>query len=132
MVPNLTSVATPNSVTSIGDSAFGGCTSLTNFTIGNSVTNIGNEAFQYCTNLMAITVDAFNSFYSSVDGVLFNKSTNMLIQYPDGHAGSSYTIPNSVTIIGDFAFELCINLTSFRSATTLSASGTGRSDTAPV
>ena len=66
-----------------------------------------------CTNLMAITVDAFNSFYSSVDGVLFNKSTNMLIQYPDGHAGSSYTIPNSVTIIGDFAFELCINLTSF-------------------
>ena len=58
-----------------------------------------------------ITVDALNSVYSSVDGVLFNKSQTTLIQYPGGKAGS-YTIPNSVTSIGDCAFDGCTSLTS--------------------
>ena len=57
-----------------------------------------------CTSLTGITVDAFNSFYSSVDGVLFNKSQTTLIQCPGGKAGS-YTIPNSVTDIGYHAFS---------------------------
>jgi hypothetical protein len=46
----------PNSVTSIGDAAFGDCTSLTNITIGNSVTNIGNGAFFDCTSLTSVTI----------------------------------------------------------------------------
>jgi len=86
-------------VTSIGHQAFQSCTSLTSVTIPNSVTNIGDYAFSGCTSLSAITVEALNSFYSSVDGVLFNKSQTMLMQYPGGKAGS-YTIPNSVTSIG--------------------------------
>jgi hypothetical protein len=56
-------------------------------------------------------VDTNNPAYSSVAGVLFNKSTNTLIQYPGGKAGS-YTIPASVTSIGDSAFEGCVSLTS--------------------
>ena len=56
-------------------------------------------------------MDALNSVYSSVDGVLFNKSQTTLIQYPGGKAGS-YTIPNSVTSIGDYAFSGCTSLTS--------------------
>jgi hypothetical protein len=63
-----------------------------------------------CYSLSAITVDALNSFYSSVDGVLFNKSTNTLIQCPGGKAGT-YTIPNSVTSIGNYAFFGCYSLT---------------------
>ena len=47
-------------------------------------------------------MDALNSVYSSVDGVLFDKSQTTLIQCPGGKAGS-YTIPNSVTSIGDDA-----------------------------
>ena len=56
-------------------------------------------------------MDALNSVYSSVDGVLFNKNQTTLIQCPGGKAGS-YTIPNSVTSIGDCAFVDCTSLTS--------------------
>ena len=51
----------------------------------------------------AITVDTNNLFYSSVNGVFFNWSQTMLIQYPAGNV-SFYTIPNSVTSIGYNAF----------------------------
>ena len=46
----------PNSVTSIGNSAFGQCTSLTSVTIGNGITSVGVEAFYECTNLTSIVV----------------------------------------------------------------------------
>jgi hypothetical protein len=107
---SLTSVTIPNSVTSIEGGAFNYCTSLTSVTIGNSVTSIGNDAFNGCTSLTAITVDALNSVYSSVAGVLFNKSQTTLIQCPRGKAGS-YAIPNSVTSIGGGAFDSCTSLT---------------------
>jgi len=56
-------------------------------------------------------VDALNSAFSGLDGVLFNKNQTELIQYPGGKAGS-YTLPSSVTSIGDLAFEFCTALTS--------------------
>ena len=76
------------------------------FTVPASVTSIEDYAFVYCTSLTSVTVDVLNPVYSSVDGVLFNKSTNTLIQCPAGRAGS-YTIPNSVTSIGSNAFTGC-------------------------
>jgi len=109
---NLTSAMIPGSVTSIGEGAFCECTSLNSVTIPSSVSSIGVGAFRSCLNLTTITVDALNAFYTSVAGVLLNKSQTTLIQYPASKVGTSYTIANSVTSIGDCAFEQCTRLTS--------------------
>ncbi len=107
----LTSMTIPNSVTSIGDWAFDGCSGLTSITIPKSVTSIGDVPFLLCSNLKTIDIDADNPNYSSERGVLFNKDKTTLIQCPGGKQGT-YTIPNSVTSIGDFAFAQCYALTS--------------------
>jgi len=91
--------------------AFADCTSLTNVTIPNSVTSIWDGVFGNCKSLTAVNVEADNPAYSSVDGVLFNKNQTALIQYPAGKAESQYTIPNSVTSIGNWAFASCYGLT---------------------
>ena len=56
--------------------------------------------------MISIVVDTSNAVYSSQDGVLYNKAKTVLIQYPGGKAGG-FTIPNSVTSIGDSAFRAC-------------------------
>ena len=108
----LTSITIPNSVTSIGVGAFEGCTGLTSITIPNSVTSISNWAFDRCTGLTSINVASENNYYSSNNGVLFNKKKTELIRYPEGKSQTSYTIPNSVTSIGYGAFYGCTGLTS--------------------
>jgi BspA type Leucine rich repeat region (6 copies) len=109
-------------VTSIGDEAFSGCGSLTLLSIPNTITNIGDGAFWDCTNLTAITVDALNSVYRSVAGVLFNQGQTRLIAYPEGRIGS-YAIPNGVTSIASAAFYNC-RLTSVTIPNTVTSIGT--------
>jgi len=107
----LTSVSIGNSVTSIGSSAFEGCTGLASVSIPASVTTIGSSAFEGCTGLTAINVDGSNANYASDNGVLFNKDKKSMILYPVAKTGA-YTIPNSVTSIGDYAFYGRTGLTS--------------------
>ena len=99
-------------VTSIGWRAFRDCSSLTSITIPNSVTSIDDWAFNGCEKLTQINVDTANTVYSSENGVLFNKEKTELIRYPEGKADTSYSIPSSVTNIGDRAFEDCSSLAS--------------------
>ena len=115
--PNLTSVSfTGNSVTTIGNSAFKGCTGLTSFTIPSSVTFIGIDTFRDCTSLTEIVVVSNNASFSNNSGdsvnVLYNKDITTLINYPSGNIASSYTIPTTVTTIFDAAFNNSSNLTS--------------------
>ena len=109
---SLTSITIPNNVTSIGQNAFSVCSSLTSVTIGNSVTSIGYGAFSNCSSLTSIKVDDANAAYCDIDGVLFSKDKTTLVIYPCGKTDVSYTIPNSVTSIGQNAFADCSSLTS--------------------
>ena len=96
---SLTSVTIPDSVTSIGYSAFRGCTSLTSVIIPNSVTSIGDSAFCGCTSLTSITIP---KSVTSIGENAFYGCTSL----------TSATIPKSVTSIGENAFSWCESLTS--------------------
>ena len=101
----LTSVIIGDSVTAIGNYAFSSCRSLTSVTIPNSVTTIGEGAFDGCTSLKE-----FNGKFATDNGRCMVVD-NTLIAYAN-KSGTEYTIPDSVTTIGGYAFAGCNNLTS--------------------
>jgi hypothetical protein len=76
---------------------------IIDITIPSSVTSIKSAPFGIDTVLTNIYVDANNPAYTSLDGVLYNKSLTTLVQYPGGRTGS-FAIPGSVTYIGDDSF----------------------------
>ncbi|MDD5705173.1 MAG: leucine-rich repeat domain-containing protein [Kiritimatiellae bacterium] len=108
---SLANISIPSSVTIIGYCAFESCTSVTSVTVPSSVITIDDFAFASCFALTNISVDSANTCYSSEQGILFDKTQATLIQCPAGKSGG-YTIPSSVTIIGDYAFFYCTSLTS--------------------
>ena len=97
--------AIPNSVTTIGEYAFLDCESLTSVTIPNSVTTIEKYAFYGCSSLKE-----FNGKFASEDRRCLIIDGKLVAFAPAGIA--EYTIPNSVTTIGDHTFKDCDNLTS--------------------
>ncbi len=104
-------ITLPDSVLVICDFAFNWCDNLETINIGNGVIGIGENLFSASPKLSAINVSAENTEYTSVDGVLFNKSRNEIISFPAGK-GTEYTIPSTVKKIGDYAFSYCNGLTS--------------------
>lgn len=99
---------TEYNVTSIGESAFSKCTEITSVTIPNSVTSIGKGIFYGCTNLTSIVIEEGNSKFDSRDNcnAIIETASNKLL-----HGCQTTTIPNSVTSIGNLAFEDCSGLT---------------------
>jgi hypothetical protein len=120
----LTSVTVPNSVTEIGSDAFRACRSLASVSIGDGVANIGLNAFSDCTNLTVLEVTTPNPNYSSLDGVLFDATRSVLVEYPKGKSGP-YLIPESVTSIGESAFKNCMHLTGLTISDNVAGIGSG-------
>ena len=103
-------------VTSIGDSAFFTCSSLTSITIPNSITSIGSYVFYNCSSLTSVTIP--NSVTSIGDGAFYGCSltypiynANCFAYMPTSFKGT-YTIPNGIKQIASYAFKGCRSLTS--------------------
>ena len=91
----------PNSVTSIGNSAFSGCSGLTSVNIPNSVTSIGSSTFYGCSRMTSVII---GNSVMSIGSSAFSGCSGL----------TSVTIPNSVTSIGSYAFDGCLGLTSVK------------------
>ena len=128
----------PNSVTSIDDGAFGGCSSLINITISNSVINIGSMAFDGCSSLISMIIPdsitsigdwAFGDCSSLTSVTIPNSVTSIGDGTFDGCSSlTSITIPNSVTSIGEDAFDDCSSLTSIIIPNSVTSIGDGAFD----
>ena len=106
----LRSLTLPDGLLKIGSLAFSDCLGLKEVTIPGSVTSVGLFAFSGCTGLTAFIVDPLNKFFSSKDGVLFDKNATTLVQLP-GETSGGFSIPSGVTNIASTAFAFCGNLT---------------------
>ena len=92
--------------------AFSICNKLETVTISDKTVNLAEGIFTECTELKSITVDLQNPNYSSIDGVLFNKNKTVILYYPPKKIdSSSYIIPETVTKIGEGAFQNCSTIT---------------------
>jgi len=107
---NIHTVVIESGVTSIGKWAFWDI-NITSMFIPKNIASIGNSAFSDCRFLTSFEVESENIYYTSKNGVLFNQDKTAIICYPAGK-GDEYVIPNSVTHIGNYAFESCDNLIS--------------------
>ena len=97
----LKEIEIPNSVVAIEKYAFSGCEGIVSVIIPDSVTTIGECAFYGCENLVSINVDEDNQNYSSIDGVLFDKKNNTLIQCPGGKSGKYTGTPYAFGVLSD-------------------------------
>ena len=109
---SLSSIVIPNSVTSIGRFAFDGCTSLFSIVIPDSITSIGSWAFRGCTSLSSIVIP---DSVTSIEGAVFSDCTSL----------SSIVIPDSVMYIGGKAFYNCTSLSSIKIPDSVRSIGNG-------
>lgn len=104
-------VVIPEGTTSIADSAFYKSLEMTTLAIPASVDSIGLHAVDHCFVLTALNVDNENPTFKSIDGVIYSKDGKTLVLCPPGKA-DEFKIPDGVTAIAPYAFSTCKKITS--------------------
>lgn len=107
---NLSFVSFNDTLESIENEAFSFCTKLRIIQLGKNLNNICSSAFNNCNRIAYIHIDDDNNFYSSLDGILYDKSKVILIRCPEGYDNDLITIPASVEHLAAWSFSRCINL----------------------
>lgn len=110
---DIKSITLPSTLQSIGESAFLRCSGLTEITLPASLKSIGFDCFEQCSNIRSIEVDASNEYYSSINGVLFDKTAETLVLCPPGKKGK-ISLSETVKTIGSNALKDCIGVTSIK------------------
>ncbi len=119
---SLKSIVLPEALTKLGDNVFDGCTSLASITLPKKLRTIGTAVFDGCTSLSSIDVASGNSYYTSVDGVLYNKAKTVLKVCPVAKSGQ-YAVPEGTEEIEETAFGRCSALTAITLPSTLTTIG---------
>ncbi len=114
---SMTKIELHEGLKKIGKSAFKNCRSLTKINLPSTVIGISNAPFRGCESLKSIKVESKNKNFKSEpnkregnDHVLFNKNKSVIIAYPASSREVQYDIPDSVTVISDWAFSECKKL----------------------
>ena len=122
----LTSITIPNSVRLIREGAFYQCSGLTSVTIPNSVKSIGNETFYGCSGLTSVHISDLDAWCKTTfDNYYSNPLCYAHHLFLNEEEVSDIVIPNSVTFIGDYAFEGCSGLTSITIPNSVTSIGNG-------
>ncbi len=107
----LSSVTLPDSVKVIKELAFSECINLSSFRLPADIERIEPQAFYRCINLTEFTSDGGNGFYRVEDGIVYSDDMTQLVVYPCNKADTSYTIPDSVLTVCDYAAYGSKNIT---------------------
>lgn len=114
---NLTKIVLHEGLRKIGKGAFKNCRNLKQIELPISLSSIGDAPFRGCESIKSIHVDPKNRYYKSEpnkregsDHVLFNKNKSVIVAYPASSREVQYDIPDSVTVISDWAFSECKKL----------------------
>ncbi len=107
---NITDCTIAEGTLTIAKNAFGLSNKLINLILPKSLKYMSTFCLGGCYNLLNITVDNNNNYFTTIDGVLFDKNLTTLIKYPPAKTNTTYSVPNGVQILGEDSFNYCSNL----------------------